>query len=90
VIGAFQPLLAGNTVVYKRSEEVPIFGQLLDRLMVAAKLPAGVFTQAYGDGRVGEALVRSDIDAIFFTGSSAVGRELYKIRAENSSPSIWN
>ena len=35
-MGAFQPLLAGNTVVYKLSEEVPMFGQLLDRLMAAA------------------------------------------------------
>jgi acyl-CoA reductase-like NAD-dependent aldehyde dehydrogenase len=80
VMGAF------NTVVYKLSEEVPMFGQLLDRLMAAAKLPAGVFTQVYGDGRVGEALVRSDIDAIFFTGSSAVGRKLYKIGAEKFIP----
>ena len=86
VMGAFQPLLAGNTVVYKLSEEVPMFGQLLDRLMAATKLPAGVFTQVYGDGRVGEALVRSDIDAIFFTGSSAVGRKLYKIGAEKFIP----
>jgi acyl-CoA reductase-like NAD-dependent aldehyde dehydrogenase len=86
VMGAFQPLLAGNTVVYKLSEEVPMFGQLLDRLLVAAKLPAGVFTQVYGDGRVGEALARSDIDAIFFTGSSAVGRKLYKIGAEKFIP----
>jgi acyl-CoA reductase-like NAD-dependent aldehyde dehydrogenase len=62
-----------------------MFGQLLDRLMAAAKLPAGVFTQVYGDGRVGEAL-RSDIDAIFFTGSSAVGRKLYKIAAEKFIP----
>ena len=36
-----------------------MFGQLLDRLMAAAKLPAGVFTQVYGDGWVGEALARS-------------------------------
>jgi acyl-CoA reductase-like NAD-dependent aldehyde dehydrogenase len=73
-------------VVYKLSEEVPMFGQLLDRLMIAAKLPAGVFTQVYGDGRIGEALARSDIDAIFFTGSSAVGRKLYKIGAEKFIP----
>jgi acyl-CoA reductase-like NAD-dependent aldehyde dehydrogenase len=86
VMGAFQPILAGNTVVYKLSEEVPMFGQLLDRLMAAAKLPSGVFTQVYGDGRVGEALARSDIDAIFFTGSSAVGRKLYKIGAEKFIP----
>jgi acyl-CoA reductase-like NAD-dependent aldehyde dehydrogenase len=86
VMGALQPLLAGNTVVYKLSEEVPMFGQLLDRLMNAAQLPAGVFSQVYGDGRVGEALARSEIDAIFFTGSSAVGRKLYRIAAEKFIP----
>ena len=36
--------------------------------------------------RIGEALARSDIDAIFFTGSSAVGRKLYKIAAEKFIP----
>ena len=75
VTGAFQPLLADNTAVYKLSEEVPMFGQLLDRFMATAELPTGVFTQVYGDGRIGEALARSAIDAIFFTGSSAVGRK---------------
>jgi acyl-CoA reductase-like NAD-dependent aldehyde dehydrogenase len=85
-MGAFQPLLAGDTVVYKLSEEVPMFGQLLDRLMATAKLPVGVFTQVYGAGRVGETLARSDIDAIFFTGSTAVGRKLYKIGAEKFIP----
>jgi acyl-CoA reductase-like NAD-dependent aldehyde dehydrogenase len=84
--GAFQPLLAGNTVVYKLSEEVPMFGQFLERLMAAAELPAGVFAEVYGDGLVGEALARSEIDAIFFTGSSAVGRKLYKIAAEKFIP----
>lgn len=86
VSGAFQPLLAGNTVVYKVSEEVPLFGRLLDQLLAEAKLPPGVFSQVYGDGAVGEALARSAIDALFFTGSTKVGHKLYQIAAEKFIP----
>jgi acyl-CoA reductase-like NAD-dependent aldehyde dehydrogenase len=85
-MGAVQPLLAGNTVVYKVSEEVPLFGKLLDEMVADAGWPNGVFNQVYGDGSVGEKLARSDIDALHFTGSSAVGKKLYQIAAEKFIP----
>jgi acyl-CoA reductase-like NAD-dependent aldehyde dehydrogenase len=88
VMGAVQSLLAGNTVVYKVSEEVPLFGSLLNQLIASAKLPIGVFNQVYGDGRVGEALATADIDLLFFTGSSQVGRKLYRICADRFIPCV--
>jgi acyl-CoA reductase-like NAD-dependent aldehyde dehydrogenase len=88
IMGAIQSLLAGNTVVYKVSEEIPLFGTLLDQLIRSAGLPGGVFSQVYGDGSVGETLAKSDIDLLFFTGSSRVGRKLYQICAERFIPCI--
>lgn len=77
-----QPLLAGNTVVYKTSEETPLFGKALDEAFKRAKVPEGVFNQVYGRGDIGEALVRSAVDHVHFTGSTAVGKKLYQIAAE--------
>ena len=88
VMEAVQTLLAGNTIVYKISEEVPMFGKLLDKSFVDAGVPAGVFNQVYGDGTVGEKLVDSNIDLLFFTGSSAVGKKLYKKCGEKFIPCI--
>lgn len=54
-------------------------GKLIDDMMHHLKLPLGVFSQIYGDGNVGEQLVMEDIDLIWFTGSSLVGKKLYEI-----------
>jgi acyl-CoA reductase-like NAD-dependent aldehyde dehydrogenase len=85
VMTALQPLIAGNTVVYKASEEVPLFGKALNEAFARAKVPAGVFGQVFGGGEVGEALVRA-VDHVHFTGSTAVGQKLYKIAAERFIP----
>jgi len=60
-------LIAGNTVVFKHSEECPLMGKLIDKMMAKLNLPKGVFSQVYGDGKVGAALVRQKIDFIFST-----------------------
>ena len=86
VMGAVQPLLAGNTVVYKSSEEVPMCGQALEEAFKQSDVPEGVFNVVYGAGETGEALSHGDIDMIHFTGSSAVGKKLYKIAAEKFIP----
>lgn len=84
---SIQPLLAGNTVVYKLSEEVVRFGELLNRLIEEAGLPEGVFSQVFGDGEVGQKLISSpDIDFVHFTGSSATGRKIYQSAGENLTP----
>ncbi|MFY9287256.1 MAG: aldehyde dehydrogenase family protein [Alphaproteobacteria bacterium] len=83
---AMQPLFAGNTVVYKMSEEVPLFGKLLSDLIKKAGMPDGVFTQVFGGKDVGEALVQANVDHIHFTGSTAVGEKLYQVAAEKFIP----
>lgn len=82
VWGVIQNLVAGNTVVFKHSEEVPLFGKLVEDIMKAGDLPEGVFGEIYGDGSVGDYLVHQNIDLIWFTGSTKVGQHLYTVGAE--------
>lgn len=77
--GAIPNLIAGNTVVFKHSEECPLTGKLIEEIMKKADLPKGVFSEVYGNGKVGEILVNQDINLIWFTGSSVVGKKLYEM-----------
>lgn len=81
VWGCGQNLLVGNTVVFKHSEECPLVGKRLEELIAQCGLPEGVFNQVYGDGSVGNYLVQQEIDLVNFTGSTKVGKHLYKVAA---------
>ncbi len=82
---AGQALIAGNTIVYKPSEEIPLFAKLISELIIESALPNGVFTILFGDGSVGEALVQQPVEAILFTGSSRTGQHITKLAARNST-----
>lgn len=70
-------LLAGNTVVHKPSERAPSTGAWLARCLHEAGLPAGAFNLVQGPATTGQALcAHDDVDAIFFTGSTAAGRAI--------------
>ncbi|MFO8176013.1 MAG: aldehyde dehydrogenase family protein [Longimicrobiales bacterium] len=79
-------LLAGNVVVLKHSEECVLTSQLFASLIEKAGFPEGVFQLLYGDGRIGQFLLEKDIDFIHFTGSSVIGKEIYKKAAEKFVP----
>ncbi|OGK08552.1 hypothetical protein A2767_05650 [Candidatus Roizmanbacteria bacterium RIFCSPHIGHO2_01_FULL_35_10] len=80
--GIIPNLIAGNTVILKHSEECPLTGKLCEKIVRKAKLPKGVFSEVYGDGKIGEQLVDQNVDLIWFTGSSKVGKFLYKKAGE--------
>jgi acyl-CoA reductase-like NAD-dependent aldehyde dehydrogenase len=77
-------LAAGNTVVLKPSELTPLTALELQRIARDAGLPEGVFEVVVGPGRVvGERLVsHPDVAKIAFTGSTAVGRRIGALAAE--------
>ncbi|MBI2641745.1 aldehyde dehydrogenase family protein [Candidatus Roizmanbacteria bacterium] len=77
--GVIPNLIAGNTVVFKHSEECPLSGKLFEEMMNRLGLLKGVFSEIYGDGRVGDQLVQENIELIWFTGSSKIGKHLYEI-----------
>ncbi len=73
-------LVAGNTVVFKPSSESPVLGLAIYRALADAGLPRGVYNFVTGPGSsVGAELqVNRDIDGLVFTGSKAVGMQVYK------------
>jgi 1-pyrroline-5-carboxylate dehydrogenase len=72
---AVAPIVAGNTVIVKPSEDSGVVAAWAVDLLLEAGLPAGVINFLPGDGRVvGEALVtHPKTRFINFTGSKAVG-----------------
>lgn len=80
--GVIPNLLAGNTVVFKHSEECPLTGKFIEEVIHSTALPEGVFSEVYGNGLVGKQLLEQNINLIWFTGSSVVGKEIYKAGAE--------
>ncbi|MDP5057424.1 MAG: succinylglutamate-semialdehyde dehydrogenase [Marinomonas hwangdonensis] len=72
-------LIAGNTVVFKPSEQAPATSDLIIQLWQEAGLPAGVLNMIQGERDTGVALANhSGIDGLFFTGSPQVGHILHK------------
>jgi len=66
-------LLAGNTVLFKPSEEAPLTGQHLARALHDAGVPEHVFQLVQGGRDQGAALIGADIDGLLFTGAAATG-----------------
>ncbi len=77
ICGWFVPfaLVTGNTMVYKASEQSPIFMQEISELFDRIGLPKGVFNLVNGDVPVVTQMLDSpDIAAMAFVGSSHVGQ----------------
>src|SRR6266498_2669396 len=77
-------LAAGNTVVLKPAELTPLTALELQKILVEAGVPEGVFNVVVGAGRVvGERIVEHpDVAKVAFTGSTEVGRRIAARAAE--------
>lgn len=70
-------LIAGNTVVFKPSEQTPLVGEVMAKCFEKAQFPPGVFNMIQGDGESGRRLVAHEhVDGILFTGSYEVGLKI--------------
>jgi succinate-semialdehyde dehydrogenase/glutarate-semialdehyde dehydrogenase len=81
-------LMAGNGVVLKPSELTPLLGARIREAFEKAGLPEGLIGVAQGGGPVGQALVESSAQKIFFTGSVETGREVGKMCAERMKGAV--
>lgn len=79
-------LFAGNGVVLKPSELTPYSGLLVEDLVRDAGLPDGLVQVVVGGEATGDALVRSGVDKVAFTGSSETGRKIMAAAAETLTP----
>jgi succinylglutamic semialdehyde dehydrogenase len=67
-------LLAGNTIVFKPSEQAPYCAEIYSQCFAEAGFPAGVFNMIQGMGESGRKLaLHEGVDGILFTGSYEVG-----------------
>ncbi|WP_258053010.1 aldehyde dehydrogenase [Streptomyces sp. Ru73] len=84
-------LAAGNSVVLKPAEQSPLSALLLARLAAEAGIPDGVLNVVPGFGEeAGQALGRHpDVDALAFTGSTAVGKLFLSYAAESNLKQVW-
>ena len=70
-------LIAGNTIVFKPSEMVPLTGRAIFDIF-NKHLPKGVINLVQGADEAGDYLIHSDIDMIAFVGSQAVGKHIMR------------
>lgn len=77
-------LLAGNTAVLKPASNTPLTAILYAEIMDEVGFPKGVFNLVTGSGSTtGDYLAgHKDVDVISFTGSTAVGSQMYEKAAD--------
>ena len=83
-------LAAGNAVILKPAEQSPLSVLRLAELAVEAGLPEGVFNVLPGFGpTAGKALaLHDDVDGIYFTGSTAVGKLIMQYAAQSNMKQV--
>jgi RHH-type transcriptional regulator, proline utilization regulon repressor / proline dehydrogenase / delta 1-pyrroline-5-carboxylate dehydrogenase len=76
-------LVAGNCTILKPAETASIVGAKFTEILVAAGIPTGIFQYLPGIGaEIGSYLVKHpDVQIIAFTGSQAVGCQIYAAAA---------
>jgi succinate-semialdehyde dehydrogenase/glutarate-semialdehyde dehydrogenase len=84
----FAALVTGNAVVLKPSELTPLSALELGRLLREAGVPDEVFMVVLGEGPTGAALIESNIDKLFFTGSVATGKRVAEAAARQLLPVV--
>lgn len=75
-------LIAGNSVIWKPSEETPLVAQSFYEI-VKDELPCDILQIVHGDGETGKKLVESDVQMIAFTGSQNAGRDIMRRSADS-------
>ncbi|MEW6457081.1 MAG: aldehyde dehydrogenase family protein [Acidobacteriota bacterium] len=82
-------IIAGNTVLFKPSEYTPLIGKKIKEIFDRAGFPEGVLNILYGDGKVGQRIIRKPVKKVFFTGSSGAGEIIMKECAGSLKPVVF-
>ena len=76
-------LLSGNTVVLKHSSVCVAAGNTIQAALEDAGFPKGVLRHVVGNYLIGEALAKSNVDAVSITGSTEAGKRVAEIASQN-------
>lgn len=87
IVPIAQALTAGNTVIWKPSEQAPRCAQAIGQLFRQAGLDQDVLQILPATREAGPQLAEADIDFLLFTGSETVGRRLASRLGERLIPS---
>lgn len=79
---AVPAMTAGNTVVLKHSSVCPGSALALAEAMEEAGFPRGTFQSVVGSAPVGEALIKSGVDAVSVTGSIETGKRVASLAVQ--------
>jgi acyl-CoA reductase-like NAD-dependent aldehyde dehydrogenase len=79
-------LAAGNAVLLKPSELTPRVGEVIAKIICAAGIPSGLVQVLQGGGALGAAIIESNPDKVFFTGSVATGKKIAEACARRLIP----
>ena len=85
LIPLMSAMIAGNTAVVNPSELAPKTAEVLIE-MINSTFESKYIAAVGGDAEVAKKLTEADFDHIFFTGSTAVGREVMVAAAKNLTP----
>ncbi|QLH73995.1 MAG: aldehyde dehydrogenase family protein [Methanomassiliicoccales archaeon] len=78
MITAIPALMVGNAIVFKPSEHTTLTGLRIEKALKEAGIPDNVFNVVVGGKEIGEEMVRSDFDAIVFTGGIETGLSIIR------------
>jgi succinate-semialdehyde dehydrogenase/glutarate-semialdehyde dehydrogenase len=85
----FPALLSGNAVILKVATQVQPVGDAMDRLIRDTGFPPGIFHLVHLPGAEGvDAMLDAGVDKLFFTGSTAAGREVMAKAAARPTPVV--
>lgn len=88
MVPAVTALYAGNAVVLKVSERAPSLAQLMEELAHASALPEGLLQVVSDSAADAGAYIDAGPDIVFFTGSSANGRQVAARAAARLIPTV--
>ena len=81
-------LMTNNGVVLKPASLTPLLGERIRAVFEKGGLPEGLVRVVHGGGAVGDALAKSSVGKVFFTGSVEVGRKVGEVCAERLKGSV--
>lgn len=81
-------LMAGNSALLKPSEHTPLSAQLFLAILEKCGMQKNLVQIVYGDSKIGESLIASDVDLVSFTGSTSAGTKVGTLSASRNIKTI--
>ena len=92
---AIPNILAGNTVIYKHASNVPMAGEMIEKLFLEAGFPVWIYQNIIISSRESEYILsREEVKWVNLTGGEFAGQALWSLAWKNLKPAVlelgWN